>query len=146
MWRDSEFGTMPLRFIRLEALIVSKLLDWPYDSRYHELRFCEKTDGNGPLLMNLWLGEVQWWNGEFQSQYSPSPYNVNSWPFFTNYAYYCSSLYDTLSSKTRRWLNIIMMFNNSSNAEVFARRHLSWLCVVWEAYRIYLVEFFYVTS
>ena len=146
MCQDSYFGTMPLRFFCLGALIVPKLLDCTRDSRDHERHFYAKIDGNGPILMEIWLGEVQWWNGEFQSQYSPSPYNVNSWPFFTNYAYYCSSLYDTLSSKTRRWLDIIMMFNNSSNAEVLARRHLSWLCVVWEAYRIYLVEFFYVTS
>ena len=43
MWQDSEFGTIPLRFIRLGTLIAPKLLDCTYDRRYHQLHFCEKS-------------------------------------------------------------------------------------------------------
>ena len=58
MYQDSYFGTMPLQFKRLRALIAPKLLDWTCDSRYHDLHFCENTDGNGQKLMEKRLGEV----------------------------------------------------------------------------------------
>jgi hypothetical protein len=49
----------------------------------------------------------------------------------------------TIHNRAKRGVNWTSLWCpiSTSNAKVLAQRHLSWLCVVWEAYRIYLVEF-----
>lgn len=89
MCRHSLFGITPQRFPSLVPLFFPTSLDRTHERWYHELHFYAKIDGNGPILMELWLGKVWCCDSVCQSQNSPGPSSINIRPFSTFNTYKC---------------------------------------------------------
>ena len=111
MYRQGRFCIMPLLLTSILSFFISILLDWMRYYWYHYLELKPKIDDNGPILTNLWLGEVQCCDGEFRGQHSTSPNNTNIGLFSKFVAYSCSWWYYVLSSKSRRWYIICWCFS-----------------------------------
>ena len=84
------FATMPLRRMPLAPLLLPNPLDRTRASPGQYTQFCEKTNGNGRILMEQWLGEVGCGDDEIFATPLPNPCSINIGPFATFHAFISS--------------------------------------------------------
>ena len=84
-----------------------------HDSRHHELHFREKTDGNGPIFIEIWSGEVGWCDDEFGTLHLPGRIFVNIGSLEPYNTSKCRSLCRLSFAESRRWYEPGILFNNT---------------------------------
>jgi hypothetical protein len=105
---------MPLRCPPHALFFFPIHLDCTVYILHNDLNLRAKIDGNGPLLIKIWLGEVWCWNDEFRSQHSPSHSFIDTGLLSTYYAYNCSLWYHISSCETRSRYDIGVLFKKTT--------------------------------
>ena len=121
---------MPLR-CPLHTFLPTHL-DCIVYSLQNYLNLRAKSDGNGPILMKIRLGEVWCSHDEFRSQHSPSHIFIDTGLLSTYYAYNCSSWCHISSCESRSRYDIGVLFIISTQHGGSSTAALSWFVEVRE--------------
>jgi hypothetical protein len=118
---------MPLRCPLHTPFFLPTHLDCIVYSLQNDLNLRAKSDGNGPILMKIRLGEVWCRDDEFRGQHSTSRSFINIRLLSTYYAYNCRTWYHVSSYESIVWYDTGILFNSIKQYGGTSAAALSWL-------------------